>query len=259
MSLLDTEPATEIAPPAVQDNSPLALIDRAHKSGANPDQLEKWMELSERWENREAEKSYARAMHACQQAMPPIHKGASNNHTRSSYATLEDVQRSARPVYSAHGFSLSFGEEPCPTDGLKRTVCDVIHTDGHMKRYHLDLPIDGQGSQGGKSSMNQVQGCISTTTYGQRRLICMVFNITLTDEDDDGQGASLPKVSEEQAIQLQEAAEGLDDKFKHAGFRWVGEMTGITPTSFADVPEVAFRDFRAKLVEHADKMRKGDK
>lgn len=236
-----------------QHDTPMTMIDRAIELKADPAQVEKWMELQERYEKREAEKAYASAMHECQQAMPAIHKGDKNTQTNSTYTKLEDVQKHARPVYAAHGFSLSFGEAPCETEGFKRTICDVVHVQGHTKRYHLDLPIDGIGPKGNAiGGMNRVQGCISTTSYGQRRLLCMIFNITLTDEDDDGRGASIERVSEEQAIQLREAAEGLSDSLVKKGYEWVEEMTGVEIKRFEDVPAIAFRDFRAKLAEHSN-------
>lgn len=256
MTVIDTPSETTVI--QRQHDTPMGMIERAHAMKADPAQVEKWMELQERYERREAEKAYASAMHLCQQAMPPIHKAATNSHTRSNYATLEDVQRHARPVYSEYGFSLSFGEAPCDTEGYKRTVCDVVHVQGHTKRYHLDLPIDGEGSQGGKSAMNRVQGCISTTSYGQRRLLCMIFNITLTDEDDDGQGANIQLVTEEQAIQLGEAAQDVPKSIVTMGFKWVGRMTGVTPKDFNGVPAIAFDAFRGKLLEKANEARKGE-
>jgi hypothetical protein len=123
--------------------------------------------------------------------MPKVLKNARNTHTDTRYANLENVQSMARPVYSKHGFSLCFGEADCPVEKFKRTVCDVTHDKGHTRRYHIDLPIDGVGGGGNSiKGMNPVQGCISTTSYGQRRLTCMIFNIVIADEDDDGQGGA---------------------------------------------------------------------
>src|SRR5690606_14215783 len=97
----------------------------------------------------------------------------------------------------------NYGEDDCPIQTWKRTICDVRHIGGACHRYHLDLPTDGIGPKGNPiGGMNVVQGSISTTSYAQRRLLCMIFNITIADNDDDGQGAV--KVTEEQAIQLED-------------------------------------------------------
>jgi hypothetical protein len=173
------------------DVTPIEILQSAVDQGRDASQLEKLMDLQERWERNQAEKEFATAMHACQQDMPKVLRNAENAQTHSTYATLERVQESARPVYSKHGFSLSYGEADCPVASFKRTVCDVRHVGGACHRYHLDLPMDGVGPKGNAiGGMNAVQGCISTTSYGQRRLLCMIFNITLSGEDDDGQGAA---------------------------------------------------------------------
>ncbi len=199
--------------------TPMSLLAIAVERGHDPDQLRQLMDLQERWEANQGRKEYAAAMHACQGEMPSIHKDKTNTHTRTNYATLEQVQKTARPVYSAHGFSLSYGEADCPVKDYKRTVCDVRHSGGHCERYHLDLPIDGTGAKGGASSMNAVQGAISTTSYGQRRLLCMIFNITLSDEDDDAQGMSV--ISTEQANRLDELIQRTGTN-PQAFFKWAG-------------------------------------
>ncbi len=145
------------------------------------------------------------------------------------------MQRAAQPVYSTHGFSLSYGEADCPVATMKRTVCDVRHTGGHCERYHLDLPIDGIGAGGRATSMNAVQGAISTTSYAQRRLLCMIFNITLTDEDDDGEGNAV--VTSEQAEQIEEWLTSLGAKVNRQAFwKWVGAERVV------DVPAAKFED-----------------
>lgn len=184
-----------------QQPNPMSLLATAIERGVDADQLGKLVALQERYENRQAERLFAESMHACQQAMPKVAKDKKNTHTNSKYASLEAVQSTIRATYAEYGFSLSFGEADCPLPTFKRTVCDVRHMAGHCVRYHLDLPIDGTGARGGSSSMNAVQGSISTTSYGQRRLTCMIFNITLADEDDDGQCAAC--ITEEQQHTLQ--------------------------------------------------------
>lgn len=189
--------------------TPMDLLAVAVENNLDPDRLGKLMDLQERWERNQAEKAYAVAMHAAQQAMPKVHKGSKNSQTGSTYAALEDVQSVARPVYSAHGFSMNYGEGDCPVEKFKRTVCDVRHVGGHCVRYHLDLPIDGVGAKGNAiGNMNPVQACISTTSYGQRRLCCMIWNITLSDEDDDGQAGAT--ITEEQIATLNEWIESTN-------------------------------------------------
>jgi hypothetical protein len=186
-----------------QPANPLAILAAAVERGCDPDSLGKLLALQERYEANQARQAYAVAMHACQAEMPRVVRDKKNTQTGSRYGSLEQVQRQAQPIYSKHGFSLSYGEADCPREGAKRTICDLRHTGGHCERYHLDLSTDGIGPKGNPiGGMNKIQGEISTTSYGQRRLLCMIFNITICDEDDDGQAGSY--VTEEQSITLQQ-------------------------------------------------------
>lgn len=209
-TLLTSEP--EAIQLTATETTPLTILERAVERGLDAEQLEKLMAMQERWERNQAAKAFAEAMHSCQQEMPAVGKVRENRQTKSTYAALEDLQSQCRPVYARHGFSLSFGEADCPTANYKRTVCEVRHVGGHCASYHLDLPIDGVGAKGNPiGAMNPVQACISTTSYGQRRLFAMIFNITLAGEDDDGQSVSC--ISDQQCATLREwiEASGADE------------------------------------------------
>lgn len=190
--------------PLPQTPTLLSVLQTAVERHVDADQLEKLAALYMQGERLRAEKEFAAAMHACQQEMPVVVRDAQNKQTQSRYAMLETVQRTTRPIYTKHGFSMSYGEADCPVAGHKRTTCDVTHVGGHTRSYHLDLPLDGIGAKGNPiGGMNPVQAAVSTTSYGQRRLLCMVFNVTVADEDLDGQSQSEP-ISEEQAVTIRE-------------------------------------------------------
>lgn len=172
---------------AVASLNPLMLIERAIERGIAPDQLKSLVDLQEQWAAAQAKSAYARAMTDAQSEMPVVVRDAENEHTRSRYARLETVTRLAKPVYTKHGFALSFSESESPKPTMKRIVCKVSHREGHAELHWIELPIDGTGAKGGKSSMNEVQGCISTNSYGHRVLTCNVFNITIADTDLDGE------------------------------------------------------------------------
>lgn len=168
--------------------NPLALIQTAIDKGVDAEQLSKLMDLQERFERSQAEKAYAYAMNRCQQLMPAVVKNAMNKHTGSTYANLEAVNTTIKPVYTAEGFSLSFGEEKCETPDCIRLYADVIHTGGATKRHYGDFPLDGAGLKGGQNKTG-IQGKGSTLSYARRYLTLMVFNITVADEDTDGNPA----------------------------------------------------------------------
>lgn len=171
----------------VADSSPAGLLAIAVQRGTDADQLGKLLDLQERWEAGQARKAYAAAMKAVQGEAPKIAKEATNTQTKSQYALLETINAGLVPVYTRHGFSLSFSQGDSPTDGHIRIVCDVSHEAGHSEVRHVDLPLDMAGINGNVNK-TAIHATGSTYSYGRRYLTCMIFNVS-TGDDDDGQAS----------------------------------------------------------------------
>jgi hypothetical protein len=124
--------------------------------------------------------------------MRTIGKDASNPQTRSKYATYAKVDQALRPIYTEHGFSLSFDEDDCPKPDHIRVVCYVGHEAGHTRKYHADMPCTNLGAKGGTTAMNATQAVGSAKSYGKRYLVLDIFNVSTGEHDDDGNGASAP-------------------------------------------------------------------
>lgn len=183
MSAVITEPPLTVY-------NPLSIIEKMVQSGTDPERLGKFLDLAERWERDQAVKAYAAAMNRCQQIMPVVIRDKVNGHTKSKYAPLEDVNNVIKPVYTKEGFSISFGEGTPAGEGSCRIIADVIHSGGHTRQYYADIPIDGAGIKG-NANMTPTQGKGSTLSYGKRYLVCMIFNVTIADQDNDGNGPNL--------------------------------------------------------------------
>lgn len=147
--------------------------------------MERMIALRDRELARIAESEFNAAMRECQSEIPLIFRDAVNEHNRSRYARLENVNDRVVPVYTRHGFSLSFSTAESPVEGCLRLTCRVSHTGGHSRDYQADLPLDGVGAQG-KANKTGVQAFGSTVSYGRRYLTLLIFNVTLTNEDTDG-------------------------------------------------------------------------
>lgn len=173
--------------PMVRVDNPFPLLDKMIEKGSTPEALGKMMDLAERWKAARAVEEFSEAMRTCQQEMPVVVKDAKNEHTRSRYARLEEVNKVIKPAYTKHGFSVSFGELQDAPEGMVRILADVRHSGGHSAPYRVDMPLDGVGSQGKANAMNPVQARGSTISYAKRYLLCMIFNVTIADEDTDGQ------------------------------------------------------------------------
>ncbi len=179
-----------------------------------PDQgverLERMWEMHKEMQDRDAARAYADAMKACQQEMPSIHKRGRNKQTNSSYALLEDINRLITPIYTRHGFSLSFGTDRSELADHVGIVCDVMHDGGFSKTYTYDAPIDNVGIKGEKNKTS-THGRGSAISYGRRYLILMIFNLTIGD-DDDGNAAGeneAQRLAREVAQEWVQVADGL--------------------------------------------------
>lgn len=171
----------------------LSVISRAASDpNADIEKMERLMAMYERMESKRAETSFNDAMGAAQSEIGRIGADKTNSQTHSEYATYAAIDREVRPVYTRHGFALSFDTGEAP-ENMVRVVCHVSHKDGYTRSYHVDMPADGKGAKGG-DVMTKTHAAGSAMSYGQRYLLKLIFNIAIGVDplDDDGNGASDP-------------------------------------------------------------------
>jgi hypothetical protein len=123
-------------------------------------------------------------MRAAQGDMRQVATDANNPQTRSRYATYAAIDAALRPVYTQHGFSISFGTGDAP-EGYVRVVAYVSHVGGHTRQYKADMPADGKGAKGG-DVMTKTHAFGAGTSYGMRYLLKMIFNVAIGEYDLDG-------------------------------------------------------------------------
>ncbi len=176
--------------PAVQpkhQDPVLAIIDMAARDPTvDVAKMQQLLDMRERVMAREAKIAYSVAMRAAQSEMQPVVRDAENKATSSRYARLETIDKVIRPVYTRHGFSLSFNA-PATTKDSVTISCTVMHDSGHSERHELTGALDTTGAKG-NSNKTDVHGLGSSVSYFRRYLKVMIFDITLTNEDNDGNG-----------------------------------------------------------------------
>ena len=168
--------------------TPMSLLQLAIDKGFDAERIGQFMDLQDRMEAKRSEQEYVEAMNRCQKRMPVVVRDAENQQTRSRYARLETVSAAIRPIYTEEGFTLEFGEGKSDLPNHRRIVCEVRHVGGCSKPFFLDSPIDDVGAKG-SANKTAVQGLGSMISYLRRYLTLMVFNITIADEDTDGNPA----------------------------------------------------------------------
>lgn len=190
-----------------------ALMEIISRAASDPntdvEKLGKLMDLYERIMGNQAKQAFDQAMALAQEEMGPVRTDASNPQTRSKYATYAALDRVLRPIYSKHGFALSYGTADGAEPGYVRVVADVMHRGGHSKQFHIDMPADGKGAKG-NDVMTKTHATGSAFSYGQRYLVKGVFNIVVSDDDDGNSAGGNGPITAEQATNIR----GLIERFK---------------------------------------------
>ena len=210
------------------------IIDLIREVTTNPaadvSKLERLIALQERAQSQQAATAFAVAMKAAQEEMEPVRRDAKNSHTGSQYAKLETIDAAIRPVYTRNGFSLSFNSPQ--TEGDNVTVaCTVFHDAGHSRDYSLSGSLDGAGAKGA-SNKTPIQALGSTVTYLRRYLECMIFNVQLGGEDNDG------NVGKKSAFISQEQSDNLRDFAREIGLNPQQESNWLKMLDAKTIPEI---------------------
>lgn len=189
-----------------QQDAIIAVIARAASDpSVDIDKMERLLQMQERIVARNAEAAFNESMRAAQAELRQVSTDASNPQTRSRYATYAALDAAARPVYTAHGFAISFDTGDAPRDDLVRVVAYVSHSAGHTRQYKADMPADGKGAKGG-DVMTKTHAFGAGASYGMRYLLKMIFNIAVGEYDNDGNDPPRAAPPDELLASAREAA-----------------------------------------------------
>lgn len=135
--------------------------------------------------------------------LPLVIRTKNNDHTKSKYAPLEEVNKTIDPILEKYGFGTSaivIGQ----TELDVTMELSVIHKAGHSMTMRLTMPIDDKGP-GGTKNKTTGQGIASTMTSMKRVGFCAMLNISTGDDKDlNGSKANtaLSYITTEQAVQI---------------------------------------------------------
>lgn len=193
---LDVAPATQL--------TPMQMAYQLVAKGAEFAAVREMIEFGKKLEADEAEKAFNIAMAAAQAEMTVVATNMTNTQTKSRYADYAALDKALRPIYTKHGFALSFDEEEIAKPDYVRIVCHVSHTAGHTRRYHRDMPADGKGAKGG-DVMTKTHAAGAAASYAMRYLLRGIFNVAVGAEDTDGNAPKQPAktITPEQVKEIQ--------------------------------------------------------
>jgi len=195
-----TEPSFDIVP--VTKLTPMEMAYQLMAKGTDFASVKEMLDYSRGISAEAAEQAFNTAMAAAQSEMTVVGNDASNPQTRSRYATYAQLDRALRPIYSRHGFALSFNDGETARPDWVRVLCYVSHRDGHTRTYHKDMPADGKGARG-NDVMTKTHAVGAAQAYAMRYLLRMIFNVATGEEDRDGNAGPGDSIGDEQFTELE--------------------------------------------------------
>lgn len=223
------EPGTAVA--AI---TPMEMLSAAMARGTDMAQLQKLMDLQERWEANEARKAYVRAMSAFKAEPIEILKDkevdftSQKGRTHYSHASLANVVDAV--VARMGSFGLSHRWDVKQEEGAVVVACVITHEQGHSERVEMIAPKDDTGNK------NVIQQIGSTITYLQRYTLMSACGLAAKDMDDDGKRAeSSAVITESQATDLKAKAEEVGaDKEKFLSYFGIESLADLPATRFKE-------------------------
>jgi hypothetical protein len=221
------------------DNAMISVIEKvAFSPDADVSKLEKMLEMQERYEAKEARKSFFRSLSKFQMDMPPVIKAKQGHNYQ--YAPLCDITAIANPVLNTNGLAYRF--EQVQTSDELTVTCIVSNFEGHEEKTSMSAPLDKSGSK------NIVQAAGSTFQYLMRYTFIGALGITTADSDSDARVLSQTGdfITDEQLAEL----ESLLDETSSNREKFLG-VFGIKQLS--DLPQTHYPRAKSAIISKRNK------
>lgn len=238
-----TESTTELA---TVNTSPMELIRLAVESGADPDRIEKLMNLQERWEAKIAAERYNDAIAGFQANCPQIQKKKMidmGSGKGPKFASLDDIMTVIQPLLREYGLTVKFSSDL--QDRMMHCTC-TIQCGSHKETSEVTLPVPSN------MPVNDTQKMGAALQYSKRYALCAALNIVVTDDDKDGAGL-LETITEDQLITLREMLGQLsgDPRVNEAGLTHAMQIP--------ELPQLAADRYQAAVKAINNRIKKESK
>lgn len=206
---------------AIASNSPAAMMLAAMDRGASLEQVEKMMDLQERWERREAEKALNAALSAFRAEAIEVIKRKGVGYMGKTgwvgykHAELSDLVDGVAPALARQGLSHRWDVQQA---GNQITVtCILTHALGHSIQVSLTAGPDTSGNK------NPIQAIQSAITAMQRHTLKAITGVAEKGDDDDANSTE-PKGAQKAEGAL-EGSQDLIDAGRAAAMDGMAELT----------------------------------
>lgn len=222
----------ETTPAVQQTATPADMLQHAMDRGLDPESLQKFMDLYDRWEAKQAKAAFDRAMGDFKRNPPQVFHDLVNKQYGSTYPSLANLVNTVNAHLAEHGLNAAW---ECDQSSEQIGVtCVLSHTDGYEKRVTLYGPPDESGSK------NQLQQIKSTITYLKAATFEAVTGIASKAGNSDDDGNSGQPITAEQAKELDGLLkQSKADRAKFLKFYSVSKL--------AELPASKYDEAKAKL------------
>ena len=239
---METKEVALVQPPATSTAlTPLDMLKIAVEKGTDLAQLEKLLDMKDRWEANEARKAFVVALNAFKANPPDIFRDkqvsylTTKGKTEYRHASLDLVSLAIGKALSEHGISHRW--ETHQEGAAIRVTCILTHELGHSERVTLQASADDSGGK------NAIQAIGSTVTYLERYTLLAATGLATQDQDDDGKDASNGKT-----ISLEQKNE-LIALIRETGTDTAKFLQFVGAESVDETPAVMFAEAKRMLEE----------
>jgi ERF superfamily len=197
-----------------------AILQQAVQSNMSIDTIERLTALCERADAREAEHKFADAIAEFQRRCPQVKKRrvVEKRATKSgamyggyAYASLDDVDKVARPFLNELGISHSFDTKR-KADNIDVTIRLRVGSYFEDRTYECPIPRE--------LSASEPQKWAAAVSFAKRIAFCSSLGIVVTDEDDDA-ASVIATISATQLVEMealiQQTGTDIDRLLKYLG------------------------------------------
>lgn len=215
---------TETTPPTQSEIG--AILRLAVEKNVSIETIERLVALKERAEERTAAAEFNVAVAAFQSECPPIQKKSQAKITTKSggeygysYAELDTIAQTIRPLLTKHGLSYSWDSD-FDARGMLVCTCTLRHVGGHAQSAKFSLPTDTT------SAMSSQQKHAAALTYARRQSLIQVLGLTTTEPDTDGAGDALLSDQQRASVEqwLRDSGADLEKFLAYMGVSTVDEI-----------------------------------
>ena len=204
-----------------QTVTPMDMLKIAIEKGADLAQMEKLMDMSDRYEASMARKAYVQAMSKFRAECPPIAKTRKGHN--NTYAGLAETIEQIKVAMSASGLAHSW---EMSQEGESITVtCCITHEMGHQECTSMTAAPDAGGSK------NKIQAIASTVSYLERYTLFAKLGLASAEMDDDGNlaGAKVEYITPHQIADIEALAEEVGVKVQSMCAHYNCKHIGVFP------------------------------